>query len=60
MPIPMTIKDKEITAKALLAETSAISLRKISILDFPFAKLKKLSVAMAKVLVFIPPPVDCG
>ena len=47
-------------AKALLTDTSAISLLKISIRDFPLAKLKILSNAMAKVLVLMPPPVDWG
>lgn len=56
----MTKSDKEITAKALRTDTSAISLLNTSILDFPFAKLKKLSVAMANVFVFIPPPVEAG
>lgn len=60
MAKPTTTKDNDIMANALRTEISAISLLKISILDFPFAKLKILSVAMAKVLVLIPPPVDCG
>ena len=47
-------------AKALFTEISAISLLNISILCFPFAKLKIFKVAMAKVLVFIPPPVEAG
>jgi hypothetical protein len=57
---PITIKDKVIIAKALRTDISAISRRDISILDLPFPKLKILRVAMAKVLVLIPPPVDCG
>src|SRR5690606_13335902 len=60
MPKPITINESAITANALLTEISAISLLKISILLFPFARLIKLSVAMAKVLVLIPPPVDAG
>lgn len=60
IPKPITTKDNDMIANALRTEISAISLLKISILDFPFAKLKILSVATAKVLVFIPPPVDCG
>ena len=57
---PITNKDNEITAKALLTEISAISLLYISILSFPFAKLIKLRMAIANVLVLIPPPVDAG
>lgn len=57
---PITIKDNAIMANALRTEISAISLLNISIFDFPFAKLKILSVAIANVLVLIPPPVDCG
>ena len=56
----MTINDKQMMAKALLTETPEISLLKISILDFPFAKLRTLRVAMANVEVLIPPPVDWG
>ena len=57
---PITTNDKQIIANALRTEISAISLLNISILDFPLAKLKMLSVAIANVLVLIPPPVDCG
>ena len=56
----MTNKDKDMVAKALRTEMSAISLRQISIFVFPFAKLKKFKVAIAKVLVLIPPPVEEG
>src|SRR5690606_40311730 len=59
-PNPITTKERLIVAKALLTEISAISLLQISILSFPLARLKKLSVAMAKVLVLIPPPVEAG
>ena len=55
---PITTNDNTMMAKALLTDTSAISLLKISIRDFPLAKLKILSNAMAKVLVLMPPPVD--
>lgn len=57
---PITTNDNDIIANALRTEISAISRLKISILDFPFAKLKIFNIAMAKVLVLIPPPVDCG
>lgn len=57
---PITNNDNEITAKARLTEMSEISLLYTSILVFPLAKLQKLRVAMAKVLVFIPPPVEAG
>ncbi len=56
IPKPMTTRDRQIIAKALRTEMSAISLLNISMRDFPFAKLKILSVAMANVLVLIPPP----
>lgn len=56
----MTINEREIIAKDRLTVMSAISLRKISILVLPLAKLKILRVAMAKVLVLIPPPVEAG
>lgn len=56
----ITARDKKIIADALRTETSDTSLLKISIRDLPFAKLKILRTAMAKVLVLIPPPVDCG
>ncbi len=58
MDTPITTNDKEIIANALLTEISAISLLNTSILDFPLAKLMMFKVAMAKVLVLIPPPVD--
>ena len=54
------MRESEIIAKDLLTEISAISRRYISILVFPLARLKKLSTAIAAVLVFIPPPVDAG
>ena len=57
---PITTNDSEMIANALRTEISAISLLKISIRDFPLAKLKIFKVAMANVLVLIPPPVDCG
>ena len=60
IPVPITIKESAIVANARRIEISEISRRKISILDFPFARLKIFNVAMAKVLVFIPPPVDAG
>lgn len=60
IPMPMTIKDKEITAKALLTDLSEMVLRNTSIRSLPFAKLRMFSVATAKVLVFIPPPVEDG
>ncbi len=60
MPNPIAIRDKVIIAKALRIEISAISLRKISTLDLPLARLNTLRNAMAKVFVLIPPPVDCG
>ena len=56
----ITINDKDIMANARRTEISAISRLKISILDFPFAKLKMFNIAIAKVLVLIPPPVDWG
>jgi hypothetical protein len=57
---PITIKDNEITEKALFIEISAISLWKISVLFLRLAILKIFKVAIAKVLVFIPPPVEAG
>ena len=59
-PDPIITNEREMMANERLTVMSATSLRKISILDFPLAKLQKLSVAIAKVLVFIPPPVDAG
>lgn len=59
-PVPMTISDKEIMANARRTELSAISLRNTSIRSFPLARLNILRVAMANVLVFIPPPVEDG
>src|SRR5690606_12080456 len=60
IPEPITTKEREITAKALRTEISAISRRYTSIRVLPFASEIKLSVAIAKVLVLIPPPVDAG
>lgn len=60
MPDPITMRDREMVAKARLTEISAISLLKTSIRDFPFARLKIFKVAMASVLVLMPPPVDEG
>src|SRR5688500_2607980 len=57
---PITTNDKEMIANALRTEMSAISRLYISIRFLPLAKLKKLSVAIAKVLVLIPPPVEPG
>lgn len=57
---PITSNDNDIMANDLRTETSAISRLKSSILDLPLAKLHMLSVAIANVLVLIPPPVDCG
>src|SRR5690554_5169654 len=54
------ISERVIVANALRTEISAISLLHTSILLFPLARLKKLRVAMAKVLVLIPPPVEAG
>src|SRR5690554_6213417 len=54
------INERVIVANALRTEISAISLLHTSILLFPLARLKKLRVAMAKVLVLIPPPVEAG
>ncbi|MDT4876702.1 hypothetical protein FQZ97_1121560 [compost metagenome] len=56
----MVTNESVMVAKALLTEISAISRLHISILSLPFARLRKLSVAIAKVLVLIPPPVDAG
>ena len=58
--VPITTKDRAMMAKALRMEDSAISLLKISIRSLPLARLTKLTVAMAIVLVLIPPPVDPG
>ena len=55
---PMTNNDNDMIANALRTDISEISRVKISILDFPFAILNIFKVAIAKVLVFIPPPVD--
>ncbi len=60
IPKPITINESEMVANALFTETSAISLLKTSIRLFPFAKLKMFKVAMANVLVLMPPPVDTG
>ena len=59
-PDPIITSDNEIIAKDRRTVMSEISLLKISIRDFPRAKLQKFKVAMAKVLVLIPPPVDAG
>lgn len=56
----MIIIDKVRIANALREEMGDISLLKISILSFPFAILIKFKIAMAKVLVLTPPPVDPG
>ena len=60
VPSPITIRDKEIVAKALLTDISAISFLKTSIRSLPRARLIMFMVAMARVLVLIPPPVDAG
>ena len=60
MPIPITIRDKEIAAKDLLMELFDISLPKISILFLLLARLIIFKVARANVLVLIPPAVDAG
>ncbi len=60
MPRPMTISESDITAKARLTEMAAISLPKTSIRSLPLAKLSMFNVAMANVLVLIPPPVEAG
>ena len=57
---PITTNDKEMIANALRTEISAISRLYTSIRFLLFAKLKKLSVAIANVLVLIPPPVEAG
>lgn len=56
----ITSIERSIIANALLTETSGISLLYISRRDLPFATLMMFSTAMAKVLVFIPPPVEAG
>ena len=58
--VPITIKEREMMAKALLMEISEICLLNTSTLSLPRARLIKLSVARAKVLVLIPPPVELG
>ena len=58
--IPTTMNDKVIIAKALLMEVSGISLLESSSLFFPLDRLKKFKVAIAKVDVLIPPPVEEG
>ena len=59
-PVPITTSESEIMANERLTVMSAISLLKISMRDFPLAKLQKLRVAIANVLVFMPPPVEAG
>lgn len=54
------MSEREIVAKARRTETLDISLLKTSMRDFPRAKLSIFNVAIAKVVVFIPPPVDNG
>ena len=58
--INIMIKDKIMVANALFTDFWEISDLNTSIFCFPFARLIKLSMAMANVLVFIPPPVDPG
>src|SRR5690554_4340799 len=60
IPKPIATNDSETIANALRIEMSATSLLNISILSFPLAKLQKFKEAIAKVLVFIPPPVEAG
>jgi hypothetical protein len=57
---PITIRDKEMMAKALLTDTSAISLPKYSMRSLPLARLIKFKMPMENVLVLIPPPVEAG
>src|SRR5690606_35683978 len=60
MAKPITINEIHKMAKALEVDSLEILLPKSCILDFPLAIAKMFNVANAKVLVFIPPPVDAG
>ena len=57
---PMIISDKEMMAKALLTEDCSISLWAKCIFCLPVKECQIFKTATAKVLVFIPPPVDAG
>ena len=59
-PMAITIIDREIIANALFTVTSTISRRYNSIRSRPLAKLKMFKMAIASVVVLIPPPVDFG
>jgi hypothetical protein len=58
--IKITIKERTIIAKALFTVVPEISLLNTSRRDFPLAILKMLRIAIAKVLVLMPPPVEPG
>lgn len=56
----MIISDKEMIAKALFTEDCSISLWAKCIFCLPVKECQIFKTATAKVLVFIPPPVDAG
>ena len=57
---PIAINDMHKIANALEVDSLEILLPLNCILFFPFATAKMFRVANAKVLVFIPPPVEAG